>query len=40
MEDEEDAYREYRHKKKLPKKGPIPLKKKGRSKRPASTIST
>jgi hypothetical protein len=28
MEDREDEYREFMHRKNLPKKGPIPLKKK------------
>jgi hypothetical protein len=33
MEDEEEAYREFQHKKKIPKKGPIPLKKKTKGKK-------
>lgn len=28
MEEEEEQYREYQHKKQLPKKGPIPVEKK------------
>ena len=35
MEDEEEAYKEHQHRKKIPKKGPIPLKRKGKKKRPS-----
>jgi len=35
MEDREDEYKEYLHRKKIPKKGPIPLDKKSKKKRRA-----
>jgi hypothetical protein len=38
MEEEEEQYREYQHRKKLPKKGPIPVeKKKKKSKKSKNT---
>ena len=33
MEDQDELYMEYEHRKKLPKKGPIPLEKKVRKKK-------
>ncbi len=38
MEDQEEQYKEWEHRKKIPKKGPIPLEKKKGKKKPKKDV--